>query len=310
MKAGRKSNPATEVVDDDFSPDAAMSKSTSLTELAARSHEISIRFGDGLPYDRNRCIGLTRTSLNLGAASMLEAGRQLIQIKENEPHGEFLDIVQGQLGINPRTAQRMMGAAAKFLSLRLGAKSDSVSLLGSAKLYDLMAEDDSAIEALAAGGTLAGHTLDEMACMTHKELQAALTEERKKAAAKDKVIKAKSEKLDKLEEEMAMREHAPMEEAEALQIEDLRDRTLQAEHELLRLLATVDAVLRQPATTAAELDARHSLDYLVQRIVDGCMERGITVDLAERVSPIWAAPIEAAAKADHKRGKSGKPVNR
>lgn len=303
---GRKANPNPEVMDDDFDPAAASSKSTSLTELSVRSLEISQRFGDGLPYDRNRCIGLTRNSLHLGTFAMLEAGKQLIQIKENEPHGEFIEIVVQQLGMNPRTAQRMMGAAAKFLSPRLAAKATPVSILGSSKLYDLMTESDEDIEELAEGGTLAGKTLDEMTSMTRRELQAALQDERKKNAAKDKVIQSKSSKLDKLEEELAAREAAPLEEAEELQLTDLRNRTLGAESALQQLLVLVDEVTTNPATQATEVAARHSLDYLVQRIVDGCLSRGITVDLAERVTPIWAAPIEDAAKAHRASGKARK----
>lgn len=128
--------------------------------------------------------------------------------------------------------------------------------------------------------------------------------DKKSLAAKDKVIQAKSAKLDKIEEDAAARRNATMEEAEAFQMDDLRNDTLGAETSLLRMLATVDEVLAQPATGAAEQAARHSLDYLVQRIVDACNSRGITVDLAERVTPIWAQPIEAAAAAAS--GRKGK----
>jgi hypothetical protein len=45
---------------------------------------------------------------------MLEAGKRLILIKEHEPHGMFIQIVEEQLGLTQSTAQRMMQAALKF----------------------------------------------------------------------------------------------------------------------------------------------------------------------------------------------------
>jgi hypothetical protein len=301
--AGRKPNPLVVPAEDNFSPDAAQALSGKAAEQAARSTEIAERFGDGTPYERNRVVGEARFYMGQSAEAMLELGKRLIQLKENEPHGEFTEIVTERLGINLRSGQKMMQAAAKFLSPSIASKASSVTLLGRGKLFDLMSEDDEDIEELADGGTLAGKTLDEMQAMTRRELQAALQEERKKNAAKDKVIQAKSTKLDRLEEELALRDAAPLDEVEDMQLTDLRTRTLGAEAALQQLLVLVDDVTTNPATQATEVAARHSLDYLVQRIVDGCLARGITVDMAERVSPIWAAPIEDAAKGGGRKGR-------
>lgn len=304
---GRK--PAADPVapNDVLDRDALAQSSAALTEVSARSLEVAERFGDGTPYERHRVIGEARFYMGQSAEAMLELGKRLIQIKENEPHGEFTEIVTERLGIGERSARLMMQAAVKFLNPALDTKrqAPAVLALGKAKLFELISEPDEAIEALAEGGTLAGKTLDEMQTMTSRELRAALAEARKKLDAKDKVIQAKSAKLDKIEEEAAARRNATMEEAEAFQVEDLRNETLAAEAALLRLLATVDEVMRAPATEAAETCARHSLDYVVQRLVDGCLARGITVDLAERVSPIWAAPLEEAAATQHRKGRKG-----
>ena len=304
--AGRKPNPEPVAPRDTMNADALGADSAALTAVSARSTEIAERFGDGTPYDRSRVVGEARFFMGQSAEAMLELGKRLIQLKENEPHGDFTEIVTERLGINLRSGQKMMQAAAKYLNPSLTSKASPVTLLGKGKLFDLMSETDEDIEELAEGGTLAGKTLDEMASMTRRELQAALQDERKKNAAKDKVIQSKSSKLDKLEEELAAREAAPLEEAEELQLTDLRNRTLGAESALQQLLVLVDEVTTNPATQATEVAARHSLDYLVQRIVDGCLSRGITVDLAERVTPIWAAPIEDAAKAHRAGGKARK----
>ncbi|RVU49526.1 DUF3102 domain-containing protein [Rubrivivax rivuli] len=301
---GRKPSPEPAAHTDMLHRENLAADSAALTEVSQRSLEVSRRFGDGTPYDRARIVGQARFFMAASAEAMLELGKCLIQIKENEPYGDFTQIVTEQLGIGARSAQRMMNAAVKYLSPALAAKATTLSLLGKAKLFDLMDEADEDLAELAEGGTLAGIELDEMKTMSVRELRAALAEARKKLDAKDKVIQSKSAKLDKLEEEAATRRDATMEEAEAAQVEELRFLTLSAEECLLRLLASVDEVINAPATEAAEKCARHSLDYLVQRVVDGCMARGITVDLAERVSPIWAKPLEDAAAAP-RRGRKG-----
>lgn len=294
---GRRPDPAPEAAPK-INHEAIAADGKALGKIASRSMEIAERFGDGTPYERSRIVSQARFYAGQSAEAMLELGKCLIQLKENEPHGEFTEIVTEQLGIGMRSAQLMMQASAKYLSPSLAGKAKPVALLGRSKLFDLMAESDEDIVELAEGGTLAGHTLDEMQRMTRRELQAALQEERKRAAAKDKVIEGKDKKLNKLAEEAAARSHATMEEAEAFQVEDLRAATLEAEASLLRLVKVVDDVIAAPATGAAEACARHSIDYLVRRIVDACQARGLTVDLAEQVSPIWAAPLEEAAAAN------------
>jgi hypothetical protein len=305
MKPGRKTNPEPARPTDVLDKATLRADGEALTEVASRSLEVAERFGDGTPYERIRVVNEARFYMGQSAEAMLELGKRLIQIKENEPHGEFTEIVTQRLGLGERSARLMMQAAAKYLSPAIAGKRQPIAALGRSKLFDLLAESDEDIVELAEGGTLAGKTLDEMQSMTRRELQAALAEARKGMAAKDKVIQNKDTKLNKLAEQAAERQNASMDEAEAFQIEDLRSLTLEAESTLLRLLKTVDEVMNAPATTAAETAARHSLDYLVQRIVDACQARAITVDLAERVTPIWAAPLEeAAAKGRKARGKA------
>lgn len=301
--AGRKPNPEPEAQRDTLNTEALTEDSAALTQLASRNADIVERFGDGHPYERGRVLSEVRFFMAQASEGILQTGKRLILIKEHEPHGEWTEIVTQQLGMNKRTAQVAMQVAAKFLAPALASKSAAYALLGTSKLLDLVAEPDEDLAELAEGGTLAGHTIDEVRAMSVKELRAALTDARKAIDAKDKVIKAKSKKLDDLDEAAAMREHAPLDEQESAQLFSLRDTTLEAESCLQRLLVTVDEVSANPVTEAAGTAARQSLDYLVQRIVDGCLSRGITVDLAERLSPIWAEPIEAAAKAGAKARK-------
>ena len=59
---------------------------------------------------------------------MLEAGKRLVILKENEPHGDFIDIVESQLSLSKRTAQVMMQASLKYLSPKLEPKAQALAL--------------------------------------------------------------------------------------------------------------------------------------------------------------------------------------
>lgn len=171
---------------------------TAQNVLSARASEIAAQFGDGLPYDRDRVVNEARFYMAQSAEAMLEAGKRLVQIKENEPHGDFVAIVEGRLGLNLRSAERMAKASIKYLSPALSSKSTALSTLGKTKLFELMAEDDEDLEALAEGGTVAGLTLDEIDRMTSRELRAALREARENAEAQSRLLADKNSKIDEL----------------------------------------------------------------------------------------------------------------
>ncbi|HMN55613.1 MAG TPA: DUF3102 domain-containing protein [Ottowia sp.] len=313
-KRGRKANGPAEVIDAAPSAAASAEDSYALAVIGQQAREVAERYGDGEPYDRRRLVDEARFFLGSAAEAMLELGKRLVQIKENEPHGDFERIVTDQLGLALRSARRIMQASVKYLSPALASKRPALAVLGKTKLFDLALEDDDDLSELAEGGTLAGLNLDEMQSMSHRELRAALAEARKDKTAKDKVITEKNAKIDKLSEQLHRRASGEPAEREQAQLDLLRGDTLLAETALLRALVTVDTVMQDAATEAAELSARQALDFLVQRLVDACLSRGITVDLAERVSPIWHAPIaeigakgraEMEAKAAARRGNGG-----
>jgi hypothetical protein len=66
------------------------------------------QFGDGLPYERDRIVHETRFYMAQSAEAMLEAGKRLVILKENEPHGDFINILENDLGLEPRVARRML----------------------------------------------------------------------------------------------------------------------------------------------------------------------------------------------------------
>ncbi|MCJ2136682.1 hypothetical protein MKK69_21970 [Methylobacterium sp. J-026] len=67
-------------------------------------------------------------------AYVIETGRDLLAIKAQLEHGLFLEWVQAEMGMTPRSAQRAMSAAEV-----LGDKSDTVSYLPPSVLYELSA---------------------------------------------------------------------------------------------------------------------------------------------------------------------------
>lgn len=185
--------------------------------------EIMQQFGDGLPYERDRIVHEARFYMAQSAEAMLEAGKRLVILKENEPHGDFIEIVTGQLGLPKSTAHRMMQASLKYLTPSLESKVPALGLLGKTKLFELMTEDDEELAELADGGTIAGMTLDDIDRMTSRELKAALREARETNSAQQRVLADKNEKIDalstKLEKKSRIQPPKPDEEVKKLRAE-------------------------------------------------------------------------------------------
>lgn len=296
MTRGRKPAAHQPALPDTLNREVLAEANAASIEQSARSMEIAERYGDGTPYERLRVISEARFYLGQSAEAMLEAGKRLIQIKENEPHGEFIEIIE-TLGIPARTAQSLMNAVVKYLSPRLQGKSGALVQLGRTKLLDLVTVDDDELAELAEGGTLAGHSIDEIEAMSTRELRAALRERDAAIAAKDKLIAKKDGKLNELAEAEERRRNGTPDEREVAQMDELRDVGLGMELALLRMVATVDAVMSTPATESAEIAARQTLDYVVQRVADACAARGLSAEiLGERVEPGWMRPIKEAVE--------------
>ncbi|HBN0715776.1 TPA: DUF3102 domain-containing protein, partial [Escherichia coli] len=195
----------------------------SLNTMAQHRVEIMQQFGDGLPYERDRIVHEARFYMAQSAEAMLEAGKRLIILKENEPYGDFINIVESELSMSKRTAQVMMQASIKYLSPQLESKAQTFALLGKAKLFELMTEDDENLAELADGGTVAGLTLDDVDRMSVRELRQALREARETNAAQQRVLADKNEKIDslstRLEKKSRIQPPEPDEEVKKLRAE-------------------------------------------------------------------------------------------
>ncbi|PIV87612.1 MAG: DUF3102 domain-containing protein [Hydrogenophilales bacterium CG17_big_fil_post_rev_8_21_14_2_50_63_12] len=267
--------------------------------LAPALIEIDKRFSDGLPYDQQRIINECRFYMAQSAEAMLEAGKRLILLKEHEAHGEFTYIVTEQLGLNERVARRMMQAAFKYNSPQLEAKRTTLAVLGKAKLFELMAEDDEELAALAEGGSVAGLTLDDIDRMSTRELRHALRKERQDAGDSredlEKVIAQKDKKLNDYALELERLQRMPPEakEAERQRIENetlsqLQDASLKLMFEVQTFSQSVANCLAGTEQESAMQEAVCStVRWLFQRIDEVAKGNGIPVDFAEMVTPSW-----------------------
>ncbi|EIE2770090.1 DUF3102 domain-containing protein [Salmonella enterica] len=174
--------------------------SVELNEITQHRMEIMEQFGEGLPYERNRIIHEAKFYMAQSAEAMLEAGKRLVILKENEPHGDFIEIVESQLSLPKRTAQIMMQASLKYLSPKLESKAQALALLGKTKLFELMTESDEELTELADGGTIANMTLDDIDRMTTRELRKALRESKEDLAASRQLNNEKSQEINELKE--------------------------------------------------------------------------------------------------------------
>ncbi|MED8008638.1 DUF3102 domain-containing protein [Escherichia coli] len=195
----------------------------SLNAMAQHRMEIMQQFGNGQPYERDRIVHEARFYMAQSAEAMLEAGKRLIILKENEPHGEFIKILESELGLAYRTSVRMMQASTKYLSPALKPNVPTLAHLGKAKLFELMTEDDEELAELADGGTVAGLTLDDVDRMSVRELRQALREARETNAAQQRVLADKNEKIDslstRLEKKSRIQPPEPDEEVKKLRAE-------------------------------------------------------------------------------------------
>ena len=170
-------------------------------DMSVQLTEIAKTYGDSLPYHRGQLITETKFYMSQSAEAMLEAGRRLILLKENEAHGDFTKIIEHELNLSPRTARLMMQASFKFLNID-PTKRQALADLGKTKLFELLIEDDSDLEALAEGGTVAGLTLDDMDKMTTRELKAALKDAKENDAAVREVVSKKEKRIEELNNQL------------------------------------------------------------------------------------------------------------
>lgn len=236
--------------------------------------EIQKIYGDNLPYDRTRITNETKFYMSQSAEAMLEAGKRLVLLKEHEEHGNFIKILDQELGLPPRTAQAMMQASVKFLKLE-DSKRQTFADLGRSKLFALMSQDDEKLEALAEGGTVAGLTLNEVDKMSVRELKKALKEAKEDQDAVRKISSDKDKKINELAEKLEKAEAKKKKEVEKIKLE---------ESETDRLIKSYKITL---ADITAEILANNTrLQQLYTKAIENAMPDSFFLDMAREVISI------------------------
>lgn len=255
---------------------------------ARRLARIEEKYGDGSIYSRESCMNKYGTYMQGSAEMMLEAGKQLLRIKEHEPHGDFLNALE-VFGIEPRFAQKQMQATVKFTR----PNTPTLAYLGRAKLFELMVLDDEEIDELSGGGTVADLTLDEIERKPVSELRKTLRVERKRnredAEAKDRLLAEKNQKIDELDSQLHRRENAPEHE----RIEELSAALQRAGSTARNVWLELDIVIREVNALENPPDSLHRAcsDQIIQ-CVKSLYEMAARnylsmTDLVEVIFPEW-----------------------
>lgn len=177
----------------------------SVTAKENRKNDINNRFLEiGETYNLHICMEKARMYQDQMASGMLGLGAQLLLMKENEGHGNFMAAVE-QLGLSVRSADYAMAAADKF------GNSPTLANLGSSKLKALTVLDDDNVAHLVEGNEVEGlGTVDDIAKMSVRELRCALRKEKQERQeermALEEVVRKKEGTISKLELEVAGRQ--------------------------------------------------------------------------------------------------------
>lgn len=220
-----------------------------LATVAENIHKADAMFSFLGDYTFEGEVTAIRNDLTTSANSMLSAGCRLLRLKEHEGHGRFMKALD-ELGLAERTANRLMNTAMKFVSDTGGVKYPRLMQQSVSKIYELALLDDDDLKDLDEGKPVAEIDVDEVDRMTVRDLRKKVREARKEREALENVIKSKSEKLDELEKEIALKEQASSDEEEKRYVPQPED--VNALRNEITLLATDSYDLYQRMVSLAD----------------------------------------------------------
>lgn len=247
----------------------------SVEAKASRKQEINTRFlEEGETYNLMVCLEKAKMYQEQMASGMLGLGAQLLLLKANEGHGNFIAAVE-ELGLSVRSADYAMSAALKFGNSHTCA---NFEMLGNSKIRALTVLDDDDAQDLVNGEKIDGlGSLDDVAQMTVKELKKALRELRnertktqeehaKQLEAVEEVVRRKEGKISELEMELAGKLPPTKEELAQKSLEEIR-------REMAGKLATMSATLDELSRLLMQAQETDSvtIDQL-QSLSDGVAE--------------------------------------
>lgn len=235
-------------------------------------------YGDGLEFNEARSVARYQAHKSAGTRLMLLAGAELIRIKEHTERGHFLFLLQTELDTEPRAAQKMMQAAAKFLTADgsprpLLGRND----VGSTKLFELMLLDDEDLDAIEQGERVAGINKDDIANMSVSELRAAVRVAREKEAADQRLLDQVYESKTKVERENDKLKRGGKDVTETLYREELNT----SRNVLDDVLGGSERLMASIGVALTELDQTD-----VPASADGIEKRNIVMNAVNRLDQL------------------------
>jgi hypothetical protein len=292
MTAGRKKNTAApEAATIDMDSGAVVEAGRALAQQSAEMVALQQQLGleDLSP---TTLVRETRLWIDHSARAMYEVGIRLVALRAQCPQGEWHPLLEQQIGMSSRTAQRFMSAALKCI----GQQGRREKLLGldRSKVMELVSLDDDALDELDKTGRLSQMALelDDIDRMSTTELRQRLRERDQTIAAKDKVLSKKDERINRLEERLE-RPYAPSPESEAASAEEqalldgIRAATMEAHAGLLKLAAAARDLSTSAVSDSLRSAAHTDVQWLAQRLAELATESGIEINLDEIAQPAW-----------------------
>lgn len=240
-------------------------EATATTALSTHVTAIEQLYGDGYEYLAERSIAKVQAHLGSSAEHFLQAGRELIRLREHEDRGQFLFIVEHRLGLAPRAAQKMMQAAAKFLTSDGTVRpllADSANSSG--KVIELLTLDDEDLDAIEQGERVSGITKDDVVNMSVTELRKALRAGREERSADQTLIDQKDEKINKLQRALTKAQRGGVEFEEHAYLDTINEAQALAQEGLKGIVAGL-AVLADAQNALAAIEVPRHLDDVAKR---------------------------------------------
>lgn len=254
-----------------------------VTDIASKVTTLAMQLG----YEGSLALDSLEDGIRLfqGRAieDYFEMGKRLLLLKEQTPHGEFLNRVE-KLNFSERTARQIMSATFKFSNRQTSAVLNSAG--NHSKLLELMILDDDSLNVIESGGSIGDVNLDSIETMSVRELKKALRDAKADNEAKDTLIAKKTEKLNELDMQVtklsspaAVKKREQTEE-QALEAQALKDLSVAG-------ITLLNSVMR--------------FQNDVNSILDLANEKGIPA-LYDRVDEAVSASFQRIAQVSHQLG--------
>lgn len=271
------------------------------TELAVSTYAQKIGvLATQLNYDGDISIGALEDGIRLyqkrTIEDLLELGKRLLLLKEQTPHGEFINRVE-LLGFDKSVARKLMVATLKFAKMETSPLLQSVK--NQSKLLELIVLDDGEIDVIDQGGSVGDVNLDTIETMSVRELKKALRDAKSDIEAKEQVIKTKDQKANELLEENTklkspaqIKKRAETEQQQLAKkaLEEISAACLKMHNDTVRFTNEINSVIDAIEENGL-YDIQEQLEANViaafQQIAQTSVALGVQIDFEAIVSPSW-----------------------